>query len=124
MFEITVNGDTSRLAGGAAKAFTWPGGPARNFKLDLKLAGGTPFGVQNREGLWAVFRLFADADRTVHSGAGYDFLWNFRQGQGGSAPVVNGRPLSYEFNLDTGGAPAVFSKEFLAGLKCVSVVAR
>ncbi|MDQ6698900.1 MAG: hypothetical protein M3Z36_01790 [Acidobacteriota bacterium] len=123
MFEITVNGDTSRLAGGAAKAGVWPGGATRNFKLDLKLTGGTPFGVQNREGLWAVFRFFADADRTVNSGAGYDFLWNFRQGQGGSAPVVNGRPLSYEFNLDTGGAPAVFSKEFLAGLKCLSTVA-
>ncbi len=123
MFEITVNGEAAHLAGGAAKAFTWPGGATRNFKLDLKLTGGTPFGVQNRDGLWAVFRFFADADRTVNSGSGYDFLWNFRQGQGGSAPVVNGRPLSYEFNLDTGGAPAVFSKSFLAELKCVSTVA-
>lgn len=123
MFEITINGDPSHLAGGAAKAYTWPGGATRNFKLDLKLMGGTPFGVQNRDGLWAVFRFFADADNTTNAGAGYNFLWNFRQGQGGSAPVVNGRPLAYEFNLDTGGAPAVFSKGFLAGLKCVSTVA-
>ncbi len=120
---MTVNGENSRLAGGSAKAFIWPGGAVRDFKLNLKLAGGTALGVQARDGLWSVFRFFADADRTVRSGAGYDFLWNFRQGQGSAAPVVNGRPLSYEFNLDTGGAPAIFSKEFLAGLKCVSTVA-
>ncbi|MDQ6708709.1 MAG: hypothetical protein M3Z85_22350 [Acidobacteriota bacterium] len=84
---------------------------------------GTPFGVQDREGLWAVFRFFADAYRTVNTGAGYDFLWNFRQGPGGNAPRSQRRPLSYQFNLDTGGAPAVFSKKFLAGLKCVSTVA-
>jgi type VI secretion system protein ImpL len=123
-FDITVNGEAAQLPGGASKAFQWPGNGTRNFKLSLKLAGGTGLGVPSRDGLWSVFRFFADADRTVNSGAGYEFFWNFRQGQGGSAPEVNGRPLAYEFNLDTGGAPAVFSKEFLSGLKCVGSVAR
>jgi type VI secretion system protein ImpL len=122
-FDITVNGEPAQLAGGAGKAFQWPGGGTRNFKLSLKLAGGTGLGVPSREGLWSVFRFFADADRTVNSGSGYQFFWNFRQGQGGLAPEVNGRPLAYEFNLDTGGAPAVFSKDFLSGLRCVGKVA-
>ncbi|MCU1260674.1 MAG: ImcF domain protein, partial [Bryobacterales bacterium] len=122
-FDITVNGEAAQLRGGASKAFQWPGNGMRNFKLSLKLAGGTALGVPSREGLWSVFRFFADADRTANSGAGYEFFWNFRQGQGGSAPEVNGRPLAYEFNLDTGGAPAVFSKDFLSALKCVGTVA-
>ena len=118
-FMLTVNGDSSQLAGGAAKSFQWPGGPTRNLKLSLKLAGGTSFDLPSRDGLWSVFRFFADADRTTNTGAGYDFFWNFRQGQAGGGPSINGRPLVYEFNLETGGAPAVFSKDFLAGLKCV-----
>ena len=123
-FDVTINGDTSQLAGGASKAAQWPGGSPRNFKLTLKLAGGTPIDAQPREGLWSVFRFFAEADRTTNAGAGYDFFWNFRTGQGGSPMNVSGHPLAYEFNLDTGGAPAVFSKDFLAGLRCVSGVAR
>ena len=122
LFDIAVNGETASLAGGAQKSYVWPGGANRNFRLNLKLAGGTALGVQSREGLWSVFRFFADADRTTPSASGYEFFWNFRQGQGGSAPIVNGRPLAYEFTLDTGGAPAVFSKEFLAGLRCVGTV--
>ena len=41
-----------------------------------------------------------------------------------AAPPVtsNGKPLSYQFFVDTNGAPAVFSKDFLAGLKCAPTV--
>ena len=119
-----MNDDDSKLAGGAKKAFIWPGAGNRNFKLNLNLTGGTPFGVQSRDGLWSVFRFFADADRTTANGSSYDFLWNFRQGQGGSAPIVAGRPLAYAFTVDANGAPAVFSKDFLAGMKCVPQVAK
>src|SRR5579863_51847 len=122
-FDVTVNGDTSHLAGGAQKSYTWPGSASPNFKLNLKLAGGTSLGVQSRDGLWSVFRFFADADKTVPAGTGSEFFWNFRQGQGGAAPIVSGRPLAYEFTLDAGGAPVVFGKEFLAGLRCVAAVA-
>ncbi len=123
-FDVTVNGDQTKLNGGAKKEFIWPGGPNRSFKLNLDLAGGTALGVQSRDGLWSVFRFFADADRITANGSSYDFLWNFRQGQGGSAPIVAGRPLSYGFTVDANGAPAVFSKDFLAGMKCVPLVAK
>ena len=123
-FDITVNGEQIKLDGGAKKDFVWPGGANRNFKLNLNLAGGTALGVQSRDGLWSVFRFFADADRTTFNGSSYDFFWNFRQGQGGAAPIVAGRPLAYAFTVDANGAPAVFSKEFLAGMKCVPTVAK
>jgi type VI protein secretion system component VasK len=122
-FDLSVNGDSAHLNGGGQRTFAWPGAGTPSFRLDLKLSGGTPLGVQSRDGLWSVFRFFADADTTSRSGAGYDFRWNFRQGQGSTPPIVKGRPLSYEFFVDTNGAPAVFSKDFLSGLKCVPTVA-
>jgi len=39
-------------------------------------------------------------------------------------PIVAGHPLSFAFTVDTNGAPAVFSKEFLASMKCVPTVAK
>jgi type VI secretion system protein ImpL len=120
-FDLTVNGEGAQLAGGASKAYQWPGNGTRNLKLSFKPLG---FGPPGKDGLWSVFRFFADADRTTNAGAGYEFFWTLRTGQGG-APMetANGRPVTYEFNLDTGGAPAVFSKDFLSGLKCVGTVA-
>jgi hypothetical protein len=38
--------------------------------------------------------------------------------------MVKGRALIYEFFVDTGGGPAVFSKDFLSTLKCVAPVTR
>jgi type VI secretion system protein ImpL len=125
-FDVTVNGDVSKLAGGAQKAFIWPGSPSPSFKLSLNLAGGTGLGypVQNSDSLWAVFRFFADANQTAASGSSYDFVWDFSTGRHGAAPIVAGRPLSFAFTVDTGGAPAVFSKEFLASMKCVPTIAK
>jgi hypothetical protein len=119
-YELAVNGDSSKLAGGAAKSYTWPGSGTPSFKLSLNLAGGTGLGVQSRDGLWSLFRFFADADRTTANGSSYNFLWKFRAGVGGSPPVIAGRPLEYEFTVDAN----IFSKEFLAGMRCVPTVAK
>ena len=120
MFEVSVNGDLSKLPGGTGKAYVWPGSSSPSFKLSLDLKGGTGLGVQSRDGLWSVFHFFADADRTMASGSSYEFLWKFRAGVGGSPPIIAGRPLEYAFLVDAN----IFSKEFLAGMKCVPTVAK
>jgi type VI secretion system protein ImpL len=123
-FDLTVNGDTAHLNGGGQRTYAWPGPGTPGFHLDLKLnGGGNPLGGEPYTGFWAVFRFFADADTTTRSGPGYEFRWNPRQGKRGTAVTVNGKPLTYEFFVDTNGAPAVFSKDFLAGLKCAPTVA-
>ena len=123
-FEVATNGLLARLRGGAQNAYVWPGGGARSFQLSLRLAGGSSLQVQSWDGLWAVFRFFADADRTAASGGGYTFTWAFRQGRSAQPVMVAGRPLTYEFLVDTGGGPAVFSKDFLSTLKCTLPVSR
>ncbi|HLJ47519.1 MAG TPA: ImcF-related family protein [Bryobacteraceae bacterium] len=123
-FGITVNGQTTLLKGGASKAYVWPGPPAQSFSLQLKVTGGTTFDVETWQGLWSVFHFFADADRTTQTGAGYTFVWIPRQGQRNTTLNIAGRALEYQFYVDTAGAPAVFSKDFLSSLKCVSTVAK
>ncbi len=123
-FTVGVNGDTAQLKGGASRQFTWPGSGTRNFRLDLKVAGGSQLGAQSFDGPWAVFRFFADANRNTNSGNGYTFSWVVTSGRSQQPQMVKGRPLTYEFLVDTGGGPAVFSKDFLSTLKCPAVVTR
>jgi type VI protein secretion system component VasK len=118
-FDVAVNGEAASLKGGAQHAYVWPGPGTRNFRLSAKLAGGTPVEAESFDGPWAVFRFFADADQTSQSGSGYVFNWSVRQGRAQQPMRVNGRPLIYQFYVDTGGGPAVFSKDFLSTLKCV-----
>ena len=123
-FGVAVNGDLAQLKGGASKQFTWPGQGTRNFRLDLKVAGGSQLGAQSYDGPWAVFRFFADANRTTNAGNGYTFTWAVTSGRSQQPQMVKGRALIYEFFVDTGGGPAVFSKDFLSTLKCVAPVTR
>jgi type VI secretion system protein ImpL len=123
-FIIGVNGEQAALKGGASKQFTWPGGGARSFRLDLKISGGSQLGAQSFDGPWAVFRFFADANRTTNAGSGYTFAWVVTSGRSQQPQMVKGRPLTYEFFVDTGGGPAVFSKDFLSSLKCPAAVTR
>jgi type VI protein secretion system component VasK len=118
-FELAVNGDVSKLAGGDPKSFVWPGGGKPSFKLSLTLAGGTATRVQNHDGLWSLFRFFADADSTTARGAGYDFVWTVTSGVGSNPLQVGGKDLKYDFTVDAN----IFSKEFLAGMRCVPTVA-
>jgi type VI secretion system protein ImpL len=123
-FGVAVNGDLAQLKGGASKQFTWPGPGTRSFRLDLKVAGGSQLGAQSYDGPWSVFRFFADANRTTNAGNGYTFTWAVTSGRSQQPQMVKGRALIYEFFVDTGGGPAVFSKDFLSTLKCVAPVTR
>ncbi len=123
--QLNVDGQSASFAGaGGGKKFIWPGSGAQDLRLSVKLQGGTDLEVQNRQGLWSLFRFFADADQFSPAGGGYSLAWIVRQGREGRPVMVGGKPLTYRFLLDTAGAPPVFSKEYLSNLRCVATVAR
>ncbi|MCX6622821.1 MAG: hypothetical protein NTY38_17500, partial [Acidobacteria bacterium] len=123
--QLNVDGQSGSFQGsGAGKKFTWPGAGTQELRLSVKLQGGTDLEVQNRQGLWSLFRFFADADQFAPGGAGYSLAWIVRQGREGRPVMVGGKPLTYRFLLDTGGAPPVFSKDYLSNLHCVPTVAK
>jgi type VI protein secretion system component VasK len=123
LFTVTVNGEAAQLKGGQQKAYVWPGTGNRSFKLSLKQPGSaSALDVQDWQGLWAVFRFFADADRSTQ-GTTASFEWVLRQGRAGQVVMINGKPFTYDFQVETTG-PSVFSKEFLSTLKCVGPLAK
>lgn len=123
-FDVTVNGDVAKLGRGGQKAYVWPGPASPNFNLTLHLAGGSAQEPETFSGLWSVFRFFADADRTLPSGGGYNFSFSVRTGRDGRPMNMGGKPLTYDILVDTGGSPAVFSKDFLSTLRCIGPFGR
>jgi type VI protein secretion system component VasK len=122
---VTINGQTVKSSGqGAAQPYVWPGAATPNIRISAKLTGGSDFEFENRDGLWSLFRFFADADRFSPSGGGSLLEWVVRQGREGRPVVVGGKALTYQFLVDTGGAAPVFQKDFLNSLRCVSQAAR
>ncbi|MBN1566679.1 MAG: hypothetical protein JXA73_02455 [Acidobacteria bacterium] len=119
---VTIDGQTSKGTG--SRPHTWTGSPSHNVRISAKLSGGSDFEFQDRQGPWALFRFFADADRWSQSGEGYFLEWIVRQGREGRPVMVGGKELTYRFVVDTGGAAPVFQKDFLIGLRCVSQAAR
>jgi type VI secretion system protein ImpL len=119
---VTVNGQTNKGTG--SKQYIWTGSASHNVRISAKLSGGSDFEFQDRQGPWALFRFFADADRWSQAGDGYYLEWIVRQGREGRPVTVGGRELTYRFMVDTGGAAPVFQKDFLIGLRCVSQAAR
>ncbi|HYP05460.1 MAG TPA: ImcF-related family protein [Bryobacteraceae bacterium] len=121
---VTLNIDGQTLTasgnGGSGKQFTWPGGGQA--ALSGKF-GGPDLGFFSYTGTWAAFRLMGDAERWEPSGAGYNLEWVVRVG-GKAATLPSGATLTVRFQLDTGGAPVFFKKGSLAGLRCVSQVAK
>jgi hypothetical protein len=52
------------------------------------------------------------------------FSFSVRTGRDGRPMNMGGKPLTYDIQVDTGGSPAVFSKDFLSTLKCVQPFGR
>ncbi len=122
---LTVDGQTAKFSGQGAKSqYTWPGGGTKNVRLSAKVSGGSDLEFQNRDGLWSIFRFFADADRWNPSGGAYTLEWVVRQGREARPVMVAGKELTYRFTLDTGGVAPVFQKDFLNSLRCVSQAAK
>jgi type VI secretion system protein ImpL len=123
--KVTIDGQTTKGMGSSAtKSYVWPGSGEHNVRISAKLSGGSDFEFQNRDGLWALFRFFADADRWNRSGSGSTLEWVVRQGREGRPVTVGGKELTYRFLADTGGAAPVFQKDFLIGMRCVAQAAK
>jgi len=120
---LLLDGQTlkSSGSGGPSMQFNWPGN-THLARMNGSLGGGE-FGFENYDGLWAVFRMFGDADRSTPSGAGYIFEWVPRQGQNRQPMTLeNGRPLTVRYYLEMN--PPIFQKGWLSGFECVSRVAQ
>ncbi len=106
------------------KQFVWPGRGAQEVKLVAKFTGGLDWDAQDRQGLWAVFRFFADADQFSQAGTGYRLTWVGRVGRENRPMILGGKQATFSLMADAGGAPLIFLKDFLASLRCVSQAAR
>jgi hypothetical protein len=122
-FNISVNGDKSSVKSGAqSKVFSWPGPGTPSFVLDAVRKGDAQE-MQRDNTLWSVFRVFASADKT--NGTNFTFFNRSGPQQTRLVPLSGGtevRDAFYEFSIDTQGAPAIFSKSFLASLNCIGRV--
>lgn len=123
---LTLDGQVLHASGkgGVTHEFTWPGTTQQAARLSGSL-GGPELGFISYDGLWAAFRFFGDADRFQENGNTYILEWVPRQGVS-AQPIrlPNGKTLTLPFSLDLKGAPPIFKKGYLAGLQCVSQVAR
>ena len=119
-YVVTVNGEKSTVkAGGQSKTYSWPGAGSPSFALEIVQKGNTNgVEVQRFSTLWSVFRFFANAEKTD----GVNFTFLNRSGRDLQPAKIDGKIATYDFSLDTQGAPAVFSKEFLGSLNCVGKV--
>jgi len=119
-YTVTVNGDKSTVkAGSQSKTYSWPGPGSPSFALEIVQVGNTNgVEVQRFSTLWSVFRFFANAEKTD----GVNFTFFNRSGRDLQPAKIKGEVATYQFSLDTQGAPAVFSKEFLGSLSCIGKV--
>lgn len=108
---LTIDSKVARL-GGPATPFVWTGVPSHSVKFDYN--GVLSF---TETGLWAVFRFFVDAN-VSGAGGNYVMIWPVRGGTS-QRPIANAR-----FQVDLSGAPAVFDKNFLSGLRCIANVGK
>jgi len=117
-FTFTVDGAKSTLKNGQSGNYNWSSS-TNTFAIALRLTGGAgEFPTPPYTGVWAPFHFFADADNNIPSGAATIFVMKPRQGKSGK--II----LEYQVLVDTHGAPAVFSKNFWAQLRCIPGVAK
>ncbi len=121
---IEIDGQSLEWAGGApvAKQFTWQASGSHGAKGAYTAEGAT---FSENSGIWAVFRLFGDADQNEPSPGGNEiFDWIIRTGKGGKPSMVNGKPLTVRLEVDMKGAPHLFEKDYFSRMGCVAEVAK
>ncbi|MBL8177816.1 MAG: hypothetical protein JNK48_24270, partial [Bryobacterales bacterium] len=105
---ITVDGKSAKIGGGPG-AFSWAGPHTVAFEYNEGV-------VFQQQSLWAIFRFFVDAKVSTQGGI-TQLTWPVRGGQG-NREIANAR-----FSVDLQGAPAVFDRDFMRGLRCIATVA-
>jgi type VI secretion system protein ImpL len=119
---LDIDGQKLDYTGGAAaaKQFTWQAGGTHSAKGTYGAEGVT---FETQDGIWAIFRMFGDADKGPASGGAGQYDWIIRQGKAGAPSMVNGKPVTVRLELEMTGPP-VFQKGFFSRLACVSEVAK
>jgi type VI protein secretion system component VasK len=123
-FTLTIDGETAATTGNTAQAktFTWPGSGQQMARLRVNVGASVPFGDYN--GLWAAFRLLANAD--PHPAGSRVAVLSKVRGQGASqaAQVTDGDGNPIVVKIDISDAPNgidIFDPRFFA-LRCPSRV--
>jgi type VI secretion system protein ImpL len=121
---LTIDGQTLKagLGGAAPKLFVWTGGMVQQVRLTVKIKGGSELSFPGYDGPYAVFHFFNDADRWESQGATSTVEWVLRVAGGRPMTMADGRPVMVQFEIDTRGGPAIFQRNYLAGLGCVAKV--
>jgi type VI secretion system protein ImpL len=119
---LTIDGVTltSNGGNGAAKQFTWPGN--QSGVLATRKSDGQDVQWSIYQGLWGVFKFFAQADKPAGPGSNSTLEWLMRTGT--QISIVNGKPQTIRFDLDMGGTPPVFQKGYFSSWSCVADVAK
>lgn len=97
----------------AAQPFVWDGAQAAEARLVARV-GGNEFPLSG-QGTWAVFRLFQAAENWVTEGITQRAQWTTRH---------EGSSVAIPFELNIGGAPPIFSRQYFAGVSCTGQIAR
>ena len=117
-FTLIVDGDRAQIqAGTASKLYSFT--PSHSsFSVEIIQKGNTSGQtIPPTPGLWSVFHFFAKAD-SINGNSFRFFVYSGQQ----KNQAADGRDLSYDFLLDTQGAPPIFSRDVLNSLKCVPKV--
>jgi type VI secretion system protein ImpL len=119
---LDIDGQKLDYTGGtsAAKPFTWQAGGTHGARGTYGAEGGS---FSDNSGTWAIFRLFADADKGPASGGAGDYDWIIKTGNPPRPSMINGKPVTVRLELDMTGPP-VFQRGFFSHLACVSEVAK
>jgi type VI secretion system protein ImpL len=118
---LTLDGQAVTFSGHtpASKTFEWTGSPTGEAKQEAVLIGGSlPLGHAYAKGPWSVFRFIGSAEKQITQGPRAKLLWIERSGIDGVATQLNGKAITYQFAVE----PTVLTREYLAGLHCVSQV--
>ncbi len=103
-----------------SKTLNWQAGGTHGATATYKRGGDTDW--DKEEGLWAIFKFFYQADRTVPAGGGgYILEWVMRTGKDSKPLTIEGgKELTVRFQADV----PMFQKDFFASLACVAEVAK
>lgn len=105
------------------KRFTWQAGGPHEAKAAVRFAGSTDVTWFDKDGVWAPFHFFTEAEQFAPAGNGYAVSWIIRAGRE-AMKLPNGKPLTVRFDLNMEGAPPVFMKGYWRQLRCVGDVAK
>jgi type VI secretion system protein ImpL len=121
---LTLDGQQVSYTGSnmVSKTLNWQGTAAATHGVKATYKRGGDNDWDTEEGLWAIFKFFYTADRTVPApGGGYTLEWVMRSGKDAKPVTIEGgKELTVRFQADV----PMFQKDFFASMSCVAEVAK